>query len=248
MVIFINKYYVMDILKDRVTIVIPSKNEEGILYTCLYNISKQVGINGVRVIISDSSDSISSRVWINKAIVMFSSILDIEVIVGGYPSKARYEGSKLVKTPYVLFLDSDIMLKDTSLLIRLTNICRDMITCTIHTDIDYNWVYRVFNFIQGIGINRGEYFAVGGFQLWDINKYWEVGGFDETDIFAEDYVISRKLGEIGGEMSVIKTDGVYTSSRRFENKGILYMFRMMFLSYINRHNAEFFKQSHNYWV
>ena len=73
-------------LKNLVTIVIPSKDEEGTLYECVYHISKQDNIDGVRVIISDSSVSLSSRVWIDKIRVMFSSKLDIEVIGGGLPA------------------------------------------------------------------------------------------------------------------------------------------------------------------
>lgn len=235
-------------LKNLVTIVIPSKDEEGTLYECVYHISKQDNIDGVRVIISDSSVSLSSRVWIDKIRVMFSSKLDIEVIGGGLPAFARYSGGELVRTPYVLFLDADIMLRDLNIILRGVMICRDMVTCTIHTDSEYNWVYWLFNNIQRIGMNRGEFFALGGFQIWDMRSYNRVGGYDVTDIFAEDYVISRKLGLIGGEMDVIKTGGVYTSSRRFRSKGMLYMFKMMFLSYINRDNSLFFKSGHKYWI
>ena len=45
------------LLKDRLTIVIPCKNEGVNIYECLGFISKQRGIAGTRVIISDNSDN-----------------------------------------------------------------------------------------------------------------------------------------------------------------------------------------------
>jgi hypothetical protein len=41
---------------------------------------------------------------------------------------------------------------------------------------------------------------------------------------------------------------IYTTDRRFKKKGLLYMMKMSFLSYINKNNPEFFKNDHNYWV
>jgi len=43
-------------LKDRLTIVIPSKNEGKTLYECVDYLSKQKGILEARVIIADVSD------------------------------------------------------------------------------------------------------------------------------------------------------------------------------------------------
>ena len=40
---------------------------------------------------------------------------------------------------------------------------------------------------------------------------------------------------------------VYTTSRRFKNKGLFYMVKMMIKSWFNRNNDEFFTKEHNYW-
>jgi len=44
--------------------------------------------------------------WLWKAQAEFKYSLNIEVIKGGFPAKARLEGSKLATTPYILFLDA----------------------------------------------------------------------------------------------------------------------------------------------
>ena len=53
-------------LKDRLTIVIPSKNEGKTLYECVDYLSKQKGILETRVIIADVSDEKESLKWIEK--------------------------------------------------------------------------------------------------------------------------------------------------------------------------------------
>ena len=105
-------------IKDSLTIVIPSKNEGRTLYDCVYNISKQNFIAGTKIIIADISDDEQSINFIKRLQLDFSLSLDIKVIKGGYPAKGRYEGGKLVKTPYVLFLDADVFLTDKNVLME----------------------------------------------------------------------------------------------------------------------------------
>jgi hypothetical protein len=61
----------------------------------------------------------------------------------------------------------------------------------------------------------------------------------------EDYSISQKINP--KDFKVAKVKGTYTSSRRFKNKGVLWMFMIMIKSFLNRNNPEFFKKSHGYW-
>ena len=101
-------------MKEKITIVIPCKNEKGVIYECVSYIAKQVGISGTKIIIADVSDDLDSLYWLNKLKTDFKYSLDIEIIEGGFPAKARLDGSKLVTTPYLLFLDADIILLNKS--------------------------------------------------------------------------------------------------------------------------------------
>jgi len=106
-------------LKDILTIVIPCKNEGINIYDCLGLICMQKNIDSTRIIIADNSDEEESMWWLWRTEMDFKYSVNIEIIKGGYPAKARLEGSKLVTTPYILFLDSDIMLKQKDLLEKI---------------------------------------------------------------------------------------------------------------------------------
>jgi glycosyltransferase involved in cell wall biosynthesis len=232
-------------LKDKITIVIPSKNESRILYDCIYNISKQTDISGTRIIIADVSDNEESLQYIRRLESDFKYSLNIEVIKGGYPSQGRLAGSLLVKTPYVLFLDADIFLTNKDILMECMKYQKDLITVPFYTDYPYRWVFRMFDTFQTISSLLGTPFAVGGFQLWNTETYWKVGGYNPEELFAEDYSISQKVKS--KNFKVVKVKGTYTSSRRFKSKGVLWMFYIMIKSYLNRNNPKFFLQTHGYW-
>jgi glycosyltransferase involved in cell wall biosynthesis len=232
-------------LSNRLTIVIPSKNENRTLYDCIYNISRQNYISGVRIIIADISDEEKSLQYIRRLQIDFKHSLNIEVIEGGFPSQGRLNGSKLVTTPYMLFLDSDIFLTNPNILIECMEYDKELITVPFYTDKPYRWVFRMFDVFQSLSSLLGTPFAVGGFQLWNTDAYHRVGGYNPQELFAEDYSISQKV--MSKNFKVHKVWGTYTSPRRFQTKGVIWMFKIMIKSYLNRNNPEFFKKSHGYW-
>jgi len=233
------------LLKDRLTIVIPSKNEGITLYNSIMYLSHQNNIDGVRVIIADKSDDAQSLTFITRIKKDFGNKLKITVIEGGYPAEGRLNGSKLVTTPYMLFLDADVVLMNRNILEECMKYNKDLITVPFYTDYPYRWVFRMFDVFQKVSTLLGTPFAVGGFQLWNTETYWELGGYNPEELFAEDYSISQKINP--KEFKIHKIRGTYTSSRRFKSKGVLWMFYIMIKSYLNRKNPNFFKHHHNYW-
>ena len=230
-------------MKELLTIVIPCKNERDNIYECIGFIAKQVGFAGTRVIIADTSDEEDSLDFLQYTENNYRYSLNIELIKGGFPAKARLEGSKLVTTPYILFLDADIMLQNKSLLGECLAYNTDLVTVPFQTEKGFNWIFRLFDIQQQLSNLLGTPFAIGGFQLWKTEAYWKTGGYDETHLFAEDYWVSQKAEK----MVIHKTKGVWTSARRFKNKGFFYMFILSIKCYINRNNTEFFRNHQNYW-
>ena len=51
------------------------------------------------------------------------------------------------------------------------------------------------------------------FMLFDRKKFWELGGFHEQILFAEDYRLSQKVER---RRFAIVRGGVYTTNRRFK--------------------------------
>ena len=230
-------------MKELLTIVIPCKNEKDNIYECISLIAKQVGSAGLKVIIADTSDEGDSLDFIEYTKRDYKYSLDIAIVEGGFPAKARLEGSKLVTTPYILFLDADIMLQNKSLLGECLAYNTDLVTVPFQTEKGFNWIFRLFDIQQQLSNWLGTPFAIGGFQLWKTEAYWKTGGYDETHLFAEDYWVSQKAEK----MVIHKTKGVWTSARRFKNKGFFYMFILSIKCYINRNNTEFFRNHQNYW-
>jgi glycosyltransferase involved in cell wall biosynthesis len=89
-------------LSDKVTIVIPCKNEEDYISHLLKSLQQQ-GIEDTRVIIADCSTDNTRQVITDN-----SSSLNVEIIDGGPVSLAKNNGARLVTTPYILFIDADV--------------------------------------------------------------------------------------------------------------------------------------------
>jgi hypothetical protein len=93
-------------------------------------------------------------------------------------------------------------------------------------------------------VSRISPFCLGGFMFFRTLKLRELGGFNNECVFAEDYELSKRVEP---KKFKVSKQYAYTLNRRFESKGIYYMGKMLFKSFINRNNPEFFKQSHKYW-
>jgi len=231
-------------IEKLITIVIPSFNEDECIYNTLHFISNQKFKGKLNVIIADANSTDGTLKEIIRAKSNFKN-LSIKVIKGGYPAYGRLEGSKLVDTPYILFLYADVFLTNPNTLVKCMKYNKDLLSVPFYTDFPYGWVFRVFDIFQFISTLIGTPFAIGGFQLWKTETYWSLGGYNPDELFAEDYSLSHKVNP--KNFKIVNLNGTYTSSRRFKKKGILWMFYIMIKSFLNKNNPEFFKQTHNYW-
>jgi glycosyltransferase involved in cell wall biosynthesis len=228
-------------MNNQITIIIPCKNEgEGII-----DILKLIQHLDCQIIIADSSDDDYTFSLLQN----YQQIHPlIQIINGGLPAIARNNGARYVTTPYILFLDADIYVKNPKLIYRCVQTAikykYDLITCKFKSlDGNYNWVWKIFNIIQWIS-SKTKPFAIGGFMLFKTETFNQLGGFNEKDKIAEDYHLSSKINP---KKFKIMDDYVYTPSRRFEKKGIWYMIKLAWMSWLNRNNDDFFKNDYNYW-
>jgi len=231
-------------VKDFLTVVIPTKNESELIDVTLGHLNKQHNINGTKVIICDCSDDNTLEIVNSKKY----KNLDIVITDGGLPSVARNNGARLCDTPYVLFLDADIFLvnintiNDTLNLIKNNNLY--LVTTKFRVRGLYSFIFPIFEFFRDLTVYKAPC-AIGGFMLFDISEFNRVGGFINEDKFAEDFHLSMKIDPFRFHVSPHK---IYTTDRRFKKKGLFYMLKMSYLSYANKTNPEFFKNDHNYWV
>ena len=233
-------------LNDLLTIVIPCKNEREVISKTLDLLNYQTNIRGVKVIVCDSSDDDYTKLLLfNKPEYNF----ELKITDGGLPAIARNNGFKLVSTPYVLFMDADIFLLDSEVLnktvLKIQNEDLDLVSVRFRTtNGDYNYVYKVFDVLQKLSMFISP-FCLGGFMLTKTSKFIEIGGFDEEVKIAEDYVYSKQIKR---NKFKILNGLIYTLPRRFHNKGLWYMTKLMIGSVLNTNNKEYFKDSKSYWL
>jgi len=232
-------------ISNLLTIVIPCKNEGSIIKQSLDILNYQNNINNVNVIVCDSSDDNHTKSLLENR---SGDLFKLTITNGGLPSIARNIGAELSITPYILFMDSDIFLLDENLLVNsvshMINTGSDLISCKFRTTTgEYNYVYKVFDLIQML-IKPISPFALGGFMLMNRYKFNELGGFDENVKVAEDYILSK---QIKPSKFRITNSILFTTPRRFKNKGLLYMLKLMVGSFLNRNNKSYFENDKNYW-
>jgi len=149
-------------ISDKITIVVPCKNEENYIHHLLDSLRGQ-NIGNTRVIIADCSTDNTRQVIKDN-----SHGLCVEIIDGGPVSLAKNNGAQLVN------LD----------LIGLNIKCYDK-------DIRAKIGFTAFNLINHV-LKYVSPFAVGAFMLTRRDRFEEFGGFPEQFSTSEDFFLSRK--------------------------------------------------------
>lgn len=235
-----------NILSEKLTIIIPCKNEERYIGQLLDSLRLQK-IGNTRVIIADcSTDSTRDIITNNR------SFLNVEIIDGGPVSVARNNAAKLATTPYILFIDADVIffdsftIRDAVFELELDKV--DLIGANIRC-YDNDWraelSFYIFNKLNHI-LKYFTPFAVGAFMLTRKDKFDEYGGFPEQFTTSEDFFLSSKY-----DVKKFKIINHYygQDSRRFKKMGYFGMAWYMIKNFINLKNPSYWKKTvHNrYW-
>ena len=233
-------------LKDKITIVVPCKNEENYIHHLLDALRMQE-IGNTRIIIADWSSDNTRQV-----IKDHSSFLNIEVIDGGPVSIAKNNGARLVTTPYILFIDSDVrFFSNTTIFDCVEEMERnnlDLIGLKIKcydNDIRTQIGFMVFNAINSI-MKYKVPFAVGAFMLTRTDRFREFGGFSEKYETSEDFFLSKKYDT---EKFKLMNHYFGQDSRRLKKMGYLGMTWYLIKNFWNRNNEEYWNDINysKYW-
>ena len=233
-------------ISDKITIVVPCKNEENYIHHLLDSLREQ-HIDNTRIIIADCSTDNTRQVIQDN-----SRGLNVEIIDGGPVSLAKNNGARLVTTPYILFIDADVrFFKDTVIqdavnLIESKNL--DLIGLNIKCydrDIRAKIGFTAFNLINHT-LKHFSPFAVGAFMLTRRDKFQEYGGFPEQFATSEDYFLSRKYSP--KKFRIIKHH-FGQDSRRFKKMGYMGMATYLVKNFVNRNNKAYWDSLDNskYW-
>lgn len=234
------------LLSDKITIVVPCKNEENYIAHLLTHLRNQM-IGNTRIIIADcSTDKTREVIEITKG------NLNVEVITGGPVSFAKNSGAKLVTTPYILFIDADVRffrnntIQNAVATIEKHNL--DLVSLNIKC-YDNNILaiigFSIFNALNNI-LKHFSPFAVGAFMLTRRDRFEEFGMFPEHLSTSEDYFLSRMYSP---QKFKIINHYFGQDSRRFKKMGYFGMAQYLIKNFINRNNKTYWNEIDNskYW-
>jgi len=223
-------------LEDKITIVVPCKNEEDYIHHLLNDLKKQ-NIGKTKIIIADiSTDKTREVIKTNQG------ELNIEIIDGGPVSIAKNNGARLVETPYILFIDSDVRFFENTVIVDCVEEIQknnlDLIGLKIKcydNDIRTKIGFMLFNVINSI-MKYKVPFAVGAFMLTRTDKFREFGGFPQKYETSEDFFLSKKY-----DPKKFKLMNHYfgQDSRRFKKMGYTGMAWYLIKNFWNRNNEKY---------
>lgn len=233
-------------ISDKITIVVPCKNEETYIHHLLDALRAQ-NIGDTRVIIADCSTDRTRQVIQDN-----SWELNVEIIDGGPVSMAKNNGAQLVTTPYILFIDADVrffkydVIRDAVDKIESMNL--DLVGLNIRCydqDLRAKAGFVVFNTINH-ALKYFSPFAVGAFMLTRRDRFEEYGGFPENFSTSEDYFLSRKYSP--RKFRIIRHH-LGQDSRRFKKMGYMGMAKYLVKNFVNRNNKQYWDSLDNskYW-
>jgi glycosyltransferase involved in cell wall biosynthesis len=233
-------------LCDKITIVVPCKNEENYIHHLLESLRQQ-NIGDTRIIIADCSTDNTRQVIKDN-----SSSLNVEIIEGGPVSLAKNNGARLVTTPYILFIDADVrffknnVIQDAVYEIESNDL--DLVGLNIKSydnDLRATIGFTIFNIINHV-LKYFSPFAIGAFMLTRRDKFEELGGFPEKTVTSEDYFLSRMYDP---KKFKIVNHHFGQDSRRFKKMGYFGMATYLIKNFINRNNKKYWDSldSSKYW-
>jgi glycosyltransferase involved in cell wall biosynthesis len=233
-------------LSDKITIVVPCKNEETYIAHLLMHLRQQ-SIGDTRIIIADCSTDNTREV-----IEIMKGELNVEIIDGGPVSIAKNRGARLATTPYILFIDADVrFFKDTVILDavdKLESKNLDLVGLNIKCydrDPRAKLGFVLFNTINH-ALKFFSPFAVGAFMLTRRDRFEEYGGFPENFSTSEDYFLSRKYNP--RKFRIVRHH-FGQDSRRFKRMGYLGMGKYLVKNFVNRNNKSYWDNldEKKYW-
>ena len=233
-------------MKDKITIVVPCKNEENYIHHLLESLRQQ-DIGDTRIIIADCSTDNTREV-----IQIMKGELNVEVIDGGPVSIAKNRGARLVTTPYILFIDADVRFFKPTVIRDAVNAIEaqqlDLIGLNIKCydgDLRARLGFALFNGINNI-MKHFAPFAVGAFMLTRRDRFEQLGGFPEKFATSEDYFLSKMYDP--KKFRIIR-HYFGQDSRRFKKMGYLGMATYLVKNFLNRNNQAHWDSLDNskYW-
>lgn len=202
----------------RLSIIIPTKNEEEQLPSLLKAIKEQT-FSDYEIIIADAFSTDGTReIAIQNGAV---------VVDGGLPGPGRNRGASIAKGSILLFLDADVSLPSSKYLEDcLTEMEKkkiDIATCKVKPISRKSFdraLHEVYN-AYAIATEKVRPHAPGFCIFAKRTAHESINGFDESVVFAEDHDYVQRAMHGGWVFRILRSHPIGVSVRRLEKDGRL---------------------------
>jgi glycosyltransferase involved in cell wall biosynthesis len=238
----------VDGLDPELSIVIPCKNEQKYIGRLFRSLATQsYDLSKTKIIVADADSTDATLEVVN----FWKQYFQIQIVKGGFPSTGRNNGAKLATSKYILFVDADVELVDHNLIENCLFLAKQRsLECVtafvkpLQKDLRDMIFWQVYNLGHQFDWLTGPS-AIGMFVLFERNRFWGLGGFDERILVGEDKFLTnqvswKKFGVAPGYFA--------TSNRRFKRMGYLRTILFYTQTTLAGKNRKFFEKDHSfYW-
>jgi len=202
----------------KLSIVIPTKNEEILLPRLLESIRGQ-SFQDYEIIVADAHSTDDT--------VKIAEHYGARVVEGGMPGPGRNRGAIVAQGEIVAFFDADALLPNehflNDCLAEMDREHLDVATCKL-TPLEPTGVDRVFHHTYNafaVATEKLRPHAWGGCILARRHVHHGIKGFDEEVVFAEDHDYVQRAEKNGYTFGVLRAHPIGVSIRRMEKDGRL---------------------------
>jgi glycosyltransferase involved in cell wall biosynthesis len=222
----------------KLSIVIPTLNEEKYIYQTLESIRLQGQLGDTEVIVVDGNSSDNTI----KEVTSFQTSLDLQVLElqEANTSLQRNEGADKARGDYIIFLDADTLLSNNFL-----STLREIVTSndydiiipnykTTDSNVLYKSPYFMANKLIWLSSKLNRRIGLGITIITKNSLFRDNAGFDETIRVGEDlHFVDSATRFNEAQYKQERSLTVYSSSRRIRNMGIIQTYKF-YLSYFIR--------------
>ncbi len=202
----------------KLSIVIPTKNEESLLPNLLESIRRQT-FTDFEMIVADAGSTDRTR--------EIASTYGATIVDGGLPGPGRNKGAAVAQGEVVVFFDADVVLPHRDFLKDCLQEMQgrklDVATCRVHAQ-DGRLIDHMLHGAYNMYTLATERFLphAPGFCLFATRAIHErMKGFDEEVVFAEDHDYVQRAKKQGGRFGILRGHKIPVSIRRLAKEGRL---------------------------
>lgn len=202
----------------RVSIVVPTKNEESYLPLLLASLRGQT-YQDFEIIVADANSTDRTREIAAQA--------GAKVIEGGMPGPGRNRGAAIAQGEIIFFFDADVVLPHPSFLqdflvefaARELDVASCPLTVQNGTFLDHA-LHGAYNKYAS-AVEPVLQHAAGACIAVKHSIHQALHGFDETVVLAEDHDYARRAKKAGYRVGILRCHKIAISPRRYRKDGVV---------------------------